>query len=97
MDGINWTWVLILFLLVCPISMLLMRRGHRHMHDGRPMNGGRPHEHPENRNANIDESADAVAGESRPLNELQRRQEALEREIEAAKGGRLANDSHDKH
>ena len=98
MDGINWSWVLlILFLLVCPISMLLMRRGHPHMHGGQPMNGGRPHEHTEKRDANIDESADAVRSASRPLNELQRRQDVLEREIEALKGERLVNDSDHKH
>lgn len=97
MDGITWNWVLILLLLVCPISMLLMRRAHRHMHGGQRMDGGRPHEHTENRKANIDAADDAAPGASRPLNELQRRQEALEREIEGAQGGRLVNDRNHKH
>ena len=95
--GISWSWVLILFLLVCPISMLLMRRGHRHMHGGRPIDGGAPHEHPEGGRGNVADSAAPEASVARPLSELQRRQEALEREIETLKGERLMSDTDHKH
>lgn len=61
------------------------------------MNGGRPHEHTEKRSANSAESANAVPSAPGPLNEMQRRQEALEREIEVLKGERLENDSDHKH
>lgn len=96
MDAINWSWVLILLVLVCPISMLLMRRGHRHKHDGRPTNGGISHEHTERGRANVAE-LDTTPGAVGPRSELQRRQEALARETETLKGERFASDGDQKH
>lgn len=90
MGGISWAWVLIVILLVCPISMLLMRRGHRNMHDDRSTGGGTSHDSPESRGANAAESG-PEAGAGRPPSEV-RRLEALEREIEALEGERRVND-----
>lgn len=96
MEAINWIWVLILLVLACPISMLLMRRGHRQMNDERPMGDGMSHKSAENRRTTASEVAASDASALRPRNELQS-SKALEGESEAFKGDRPANDSEHKH